>query len=116
MIEIYIFLIKIQTEMIESLFFQSFLLFFLIFFLFISHYRKQSGRLQWIKLNSGKCIAAADGLGELDPVLRETAEARLMDKEASLKELSERLHISKSCLNHRLRRLEKIARSYPEEE
>lgn len=61
-------------------------------------------------------IAAADGLGELDPVLRETAEARLMDKEASLKELSERLHISKSCLNHRLRRLEKIARSYPEEE
>lgn len=60
-------------------------------------------------------IAAADGLGALDSALRETAEARLKDKEASLKELAERLHISKSCLNHRLRRLEKIAQSYSEE-
>ncbi len=49
------------------------------------------------------------GLDELDDSLRKTAEARMADKEASLKELAERLQISKSCLNHRLRRLEKIA-------
>lgn len=60
-------------------------------------------------------ISAAGGMGALDPALRETAEARLKDKEASLKELAERLRISKSCLNHRLRKLEKIAQSYSEE-
>ncbi len=49
------------------------------------------------------------GLQELEPSLRETATARIRDREASLKELAERLGISKSCLNHRLRRLEKIA-------
>ena len=54
-------------------------------------------------------IAAAVGLQELDPLLRETAEARLADKEASLKELAARLGVSKSCLNHRLRRLVQMA-------
>ena len=41
--------------------------------------------------------------------LREAAQARLADKEASLKELAERLGVTKSCLNHRLRKLVKIA-------
>lgn len=60
-------------------------------------------------------IRAAGGIEELDPALRRTAQLRIEDKEASLKELAEQLQISKSCLNHRLRRLEKIAQSYPEE-
>ncbi|HIY96715.1 MAG TPA: DNA-binding protein WhiA [Candidatus Borkfalkia excrementigallinarum] len=54
-------------------------------------------------------IESTLGLEELDPALRETALARLADKEASLKELAERLQISKSCLNHRLRKLVKIS-------
>ena len=54
-------------------------------------------------------IAAAVGLQELDPQLREVAEARLADKEASLKELAARIGISKSCLNHRLRKLVRTA-------
>ena len=56
------------------------------------------------------------GLSELDPALRETAAARLADKEASLKELSERLGITKSCLNHRLRKLVKLAEDLDGEE
>ena len=54
-------------------------------------------------------IDAAIGLEGLEPSLRDVAEARLADKEGSLKELAERLGISKSCLNHRLRKLLKIA-------
>ncbi len=54
-------------------------------------------------------VAETIGLEGLDPVLRETAAARLADKEASLNELSERIGVSKSCLNHRLRKLVKIA-------
>ncbi len=54
-------------------------------------------------------------LDGLDAALKETAAARLADKEASLKELAERLNVSKSCLNHRLRRLIKIAGEQSEE-
>ena len=56
-----------------------------------------------------EAIARAQGLQELDPQLREVAEARLADKEASLKELAARIGISKSCLNHRLRKLVRTA-------
>ena len=49
------------------------------------------------------------GFSELEPALRETAAARLADKEASLKELSEKLGVSKSCLNHRFRKLIRLA-------
>lgn len=49
------------------------------------------------------------GLESLDEPLRLAAAARLADKEASLKELAERMNISKSGLNHRLNRLVKIA-------
>ena len=61
-------------------------------------------------------IAAAVGLQELDEPLREAAQARLADKEASLKELAERLGVTKSCLNHRLRRLVKMAEELSGEE
>ena len=54
-------------------------------------------------------IDEAIGVANLESALRETAEVRLADKEGSLKELAERLGISKSCLNHRLRKLIKIA-------
>lgn len=54
-------------------------------------------------------IESTVGMEGLEPSLRETAQARLADKEASLKELAERMGVSKSCLNHRLRKLLKIA-------
>lgn len=54
-------------------------------------------------------ISESIGLQELEPALQETAKARIGDKEASLRELALRLNISKSCLNHRLRKLLKIA-------
>ena len=54
-------------------------------------------------------IDALVGLSELDPALRETAAARIKDKESSLKELAEALGVSKSCLNHRLRKLVRLA-------
>ena len=56
-----------------------------------------------------EAIARAQGLDKLDEPLRQTAQARLEDKEASFKELAQRLNISKSCLNHRLRKLTQIA-------
>lgn len=62
-----------------------------------------------------RTIDSVIGLSELDDTLRETAIARLADKEMSLKELAERLQISKSCLNHRLRKLVKIAEELSEE-
>lgn len=49
------------------------------------------------------------GLESLDEPLRLAALARMADKEASLKELAERMNVSKSGLNHRLSRLVKIA-------
>ena len=54
-------------------------------------------------------IESAIGINSLDESLKKVAEVRLADKEASHIELSEMLNISKSCLNHRLRKLIKIA-------
>lgn len=48
-------------------------------------------------------------LATLDAPLREAAEARLSHPERTLAELAEGLHITKSCLNHRLRKLMKLA-------
>ena len=62
-----------------------------------------------------RTIDSVIGLSELDETLRETAVARLADKELSLKELAERLQVSKSCLNHRLRKLVKIAEELSED-
>lgn len=60
-------------------------------------------------------IAEVVGLEALDASLREVALARLEDKEASLKELSERLSLSKSCLNHRFRKIVRIAEELSED-
>ena len=55
-------------------------------------------------------IIARIGLEGLPPKLRELAHLRLVHPEATLKELGELLHVSKSCINHRLRRLTAVAR------
>ena len=60
-------------------------------------------------------IESVIGIAALEPALQIVARARLEDKEASLKELSERLMLSKSCLNHRLRKLIKISEDLTEE-
>lgn len=49
------------------------------------------------------------GLQSLGVNLFEVAEARLADPEASMQELADRLGISKSCLNHRVRKIMAIA-------
>ena len=54
-------------------------------------------------------ISEGAGLGSLDAELRATAEARLENPALSLQELADRLGIGKSCLSHRLRRLEALA-------
>ena len=51
----------------------------------------------------------------LSDTLKEVAEARLTYKDETLVELSSRLNISKSCLNHRLRRIIAIADGIKEE-
>ncbi|NLT15490.1 MAG: DNA-binding protein WhiA [Clostridiales bacterium] len=50
-------------------------------------------------------IAAATGLDSLPDKLRETAARRLENPELSLNELADLMSITKSCLNHRLRKL-----------
>ena len=52
------------------------------------------------------------GLNKLDAVLLEVATARLQDKNCSMQELADRLKITKSCLNHRMRKLLQIAKEY----
>ena len=56
-----------------------------------------------------KLIKTKLGFDSLPEVLQEVAVVRLSHPDASLKELAEVLHISKSGINHRLRKLEKIA-------
>lgn len=51
------------------------------------------------------------GLKSLDKPLFDVATCRLADKNASMKELSDRLHISKSCLSHRMKKIIDIAQS-----
>ncbi len=50
-------------------------------------------------------ISQTIGLKNLKANLFEVAEARLADKNASMQELADRLHISKSCINHRMRKI-----------
>ena len=56
-------------------------------------------------------IAGTIGLQSLTKPLFDVAEARLADKNASMSELAQRLGISKSCLNHRMRKISDIAKS-----
>lgn len=54
-------------------------------------------------------LAEKGGLNGLDGDLKATAEARMNFPALSLKELAQKLEIGKSCLSHRLRRLEELA-------
>jgi len=56
-------------------------------------------------------IAQTIGLQSLAKQLFDVAECRLADKNASMQELAERLDISKSCINHRMRKILDLARS-----
>ncbi len=56
-------------------------------------------------------ISQTIGLQGLDKPLFDVAECRLADKNASMQELADRLKISKSCLNHRMRKINEIALS-----
>lgn len=49
------------------------------------------------------------GLEKLEEGIREVAEARLNWQNKSMSELAEQLNITKSCLNHRMRRIIKMA-------
>lgn len=48
-------------------------------------------------------------LGKLEEGIREVAEARLNWQNKSMSELAEQLNITKSCLNHRMRKIIKMA-------
>lgn len=54
-------------------------------------------------------IADREGLESLPPALFDTARARMEYQQASLQELADILGISKSCLNHRLRKIVELA-------
>lgn len=54
-------------------------------------------------------IEERDGLESLSPSLLDTARARMEYPQASLNELAEILGVTKSCLNHRLRKLTELA-------
>lgn len=56
-------------------------------------------------------IAETVGLQKLDKLLFEVAESRLADKNASMQELADELGITKSCINHRMRRILEIAKT-----
>ncbi|MCH5148509.1 MAG: DNA-binding protein WhiA [Clostridiales bacterium] len=56
-------------------------------------------------------IAQTIGLQGLDKHLFEVAECRLADTNASMQELADRLNISKSCINHRMRKILELAQS-----
>lgn len=56
-------------------------------------------------------LRSSGRLSALSPPLKEAAQARLEHPELSLSELSELLGVSKSCLNHRLRKLMSLSRT-----
>lgn len=67
------------------------------------------------QVNSIRCIERRMGLDHLSDALREAAELRLEHPEASLQELCELCGTTKSGMNHRLRKINAIARSLSEE-
>lgn len=56
-------------------------------------------------------ISQTIGLQGLDKPLFDVAECRLADMNASMQELAERLNISKSCINHRMRKILELAQT-----
>lgn len=56
-------------------------------------------------------ISQTIGLQALEKPIFDVAACRLADKNASMQELAERLNISKSCINHRMRKILELART-----
>jgi DNA-binding protein WhiA len=61
------------------------------------------------QLDAIRKLDAATGIASLPDKLRETAELRLSHPEMSLSELAEASQLTKSCLNHRMRKLLELA-------
>ena len=61
-----------------------------------------------------KKIAAAGENIRLSPELKETIRFRISHPEMSLKEMAEAMNVTKSCLNHRIRRLMQVAENLPQ--
>ncbi len=61
------------------------------------------------QISAIETIRQTIGLKNLTPILFEVAEARLADPNASMQELADRLEITKSCINHRMRKIIQIA-------
>ena len=61
------------------------------------------------QIDAIKKIEQTIGLDGLKPDLAQTARARIEFPDDTLNELAERLIVSKSCLNHRLRKIVAIA-------
>lgn len=62
------------------------------------------------QINAIKTLKKSGRIDSLDEKLKEVAVLRLENPEEKLDDLAERLKISKSCINHRLRKIESIAR------
>ena len=62
------------------------------------------------QIDAIEIIERARGLDSLKPELKETAVARRENPDETLSELAERLNVSKSCLNHRLRKIVSVAK------
>lgn len=61
------------------------------------------------QIKSIEIISQTIGLKSLNDNLFEVAAARLADRNASMQELADRLKISKSCINHRMRKIMDMA-------
>lgn len=66
------------------------------------------------QIKSIEILRETIGLKSLDEQLFEVAEARLADTNASMNELAERLGITKSCINHRMRKIIAMAKELGE--
>ena len=67
---------------------------------------RQAAAIEWLEVNGG--------LQRLPPALREMARWRAEHPELNLGELAGRMKLSKSAVNHRLRRLQELASSHGE--
>ena len=56
-----------------------------------------------------KKLKAKKVFDSLKKDLKETAESRIIYQDDTLSELADRLQVTKSCLNHRLRKILKLA-------
>ena len=81
----------------------------------INYEMKNIGKIvdSYLKLKDAILFLKKEGVfNELTPLLRETGEIRLRYPDKSLKEVAGIIGISKSALNHRLRRILKIKERY----